>query len=87
MGSGMKGAGALVGVNEVGENGARGLRGGQYEPGVRGTGALVGMSEVGENGASGLREGQYGEWDCVGVDGWVGEVMGREGGMGMLECV
>ena len=41
----------------------------------------------GENGASGLREGQYGEWDCVGVDGWVGEVMGREGGMGMLECV
>ena len=45
MGSGMKGAGALVGVNEVGENGARGLREGQYEPGVRGTGALVGMSE------------------------------------------
>ena len=58
----MKGAGALVGVNEVGEKGARGLRDGQNGPGVRGTGALVGISEVGENGARGLREGQYGGW-------------------------
>ena len=62
MGSGMKGAGDLVGVNEVGENGARGLREEQYGPGVRGTGALVGMGEVGENGARGLKEGQYGVW-------------------------
>ena len=53
----MKGAGALVGVSEVGENGARGLK---YGPGGRGTGALVGIREVGENGARGLREEQYG---------------------------
>ena len=32
----MRGAGALVGVSEVGENGARGLREGQYGPSVRG---------------------------------------------------
>ena len=55
MGSGMKGAGALVGVNEVGENGARGLREGQYEPGVRGTGALVGMNKVGEKWGKGVK--------------------------------
>ena len=55
----MKGAGAIDGVYEVGENGARRLK---YGPGGRGTGALVGMREVGENGARGLREGQYGVW-------------------------
>ena len=59
MGSHMWRAGALLGVNEVGENGARRLK---YGPGGRGTGALDGMGEVGENGARGLREGQYVEW-------------------------
>ena len=57
MGSAMRRAGALVGVYEVGENGARRLK---YGPGGRGTGALDGMGEVGENGARRLREGQYG---------------------------
>ena len=57
MGSCVKGAWALVGVYEVGENWARGLK---YGPGGMGTEALVGMREVGENGARGLREGQYG---------------------------
>ena len=70
---GIKGAGALVGVSEVGENGARRLlklREASYEPSVRGAGALVGVSEVGENGARGLREGQYEVWAWVGVGGW-----------------
>ena len=58
-GPGMKGAGALVEVTEVGENGTGGLREGQYGPGVRGAGwALVGIGEVEENGVRGLREGQ-----------------------------
>ena len=53
----MKGVGAINGVYEVGEIGARRLK---YGPGGRGTEALVGMRDVGENGARGLIEGQYG---------------------------
>ena len=82
MGSDKWRAGALDGVNEVGENGARRLK---FGPGGRGTGALDGVGEVGENGARRLREGQYGVWARVGVGGWVWEVMGIEDGMGKLE--